>query len=98
MKYRDQVDIMNQILWILTKSDTNKTRIKYEAFLTTRQIRHYLPLLIEREFIHFDQGSNCYSVSEKGRRFLDFQEVLNPALDRLASAILSLENFKVQSK
>jgi predicted transcriptional regulator len=42
----------------------------YEVFLSDRQIKEYLSLLIEKGLLEYQKGSMSYRTTEKGNRFL----------------------------
>jgi predicted transcriptional regulator len=86
-KYRYPLDIINQITEILIKSDQNKTKIKYMANLTSRQIRHYIPLMIWMGHIEFNENTKRYKITEKGAKYIEFQKKMEPYLDRLVAAL-----------
>jgi predicted transcriptional regulator len=60
--------------------------MKYRAALTSRQVRHYLPLLVSNEKLKFDARSRKYKITAKGSRLLAmekiFQETRSPDKDK----------------
>lgn len=70
MKYRSNSDITNEILKSLAAGGLNKTQIKYKAFLSTKEVRSYLPKLLEGEIIEYNQDAGLYNLTEKGLKLL----------------------------
>ncbi len=54
MKYRSNSDITTEILKSLHGGSLNKTQIKYKAFLSTKEVRSYLPRLLEGAIIEYN--------------------------------------------
>lgn len=70
MKYRSNSDITNEILKSLAAGGLNKTQIKYKAFLSTKEVRSYLPKLLEGRIIEYNQDAGLYNLTEKGLKLL----------------------------
>lgn len=70
MKYRSNSDITNEILKSLAAGGLNKTQIKYKAFLSTKEVRSYLPKLLEGGIIEYNQDAGLYNLTEKGLKLL----------------------------
>ena len=49
---------------------TTKTKIMYKAYLSYTQLKEYLALLEESGMIEYQNGSQIYKITEKGRKFL----------------------------
>ncbi len=74
-KYRSSNESWREILKLLNDTGgngLNKTQIKSQASLTSRQMRVYIPELIRDDFIQFDEKTRNYKVTEHGLKFLDF--------------------------
>src|SRR3712207_6205502 len=85
-KRRDKEEIMYQILSAAGEPVT-RTRLIYASFLSNRELRHYLALLLEHEMLEVDPVSKTkFKVTEEGRKFL-----------RLYGDIMSITNRKPQS-
>jgi predicted transcriptional regulator len=69
MKYRSRTDIISMILQAAMNGAT-KTRLMYSAFLSYAQIQEYLPFLMERRLISFEEASAQYTLTGEGLRFL----------------------------
>lgn len=69
MKYRSRTEIISMILDSVT-SGTTKTKIMYKAYLSYTQLKEYLSLLEESGMIGYENGSQIYRITDKGRKFL----------------------------
>ena len=70
MKYRSRTEIVSQILEA-ANSGATKTKIMYKAFLSYAQLKEYLELLIVNGLIEHQQTQGTYTITMKGRQFLD---------------------------
>jgi predicted transcriptional regulator len=94
MKYRSKIDIIGHILEAVNsrgRSDIGLTKVKimYNVFLSYRQLKEYLSLLVEKGLIEEcqkqlkakDKGkqrpSYYYRITNKGRRFLQIYRDLS---------------------
>jgi len=69
MKYRSRTEIISMILDSVTVG-TTKTKIMYKAYLPYTQLKEYLSLLEESGMIVYEDGTQVYKITEKGRKFL----------------------------
>lgn len=69
MKYRSRTEIISMILDSVTVG-TTKTKIMYKAYLSYTQLKEYLSLLEESGMIVYENGTQIYKITEKGRKFL----------------------------
>lgn len=69
MKNRNKMEIIARILVAAGKGN-NKTKIMYGAYLSSTQLREYLPFLESSRLIKEDKSGDGYRVTEKGRRYL----------------------------
>ncbi len=69
MKYRSRTEIISMILDSVTVG-TTKTKIMYKAYLSYTQLKEYLSLLEESGMIVYENGTQVYRITEKGRKFL----------------------------
>ena len=69
MKYRSRTDIVAMILQSAHNGVT-KTKIMYKAYLSYTQLKEYLSLLEESGMIVYEDGTQVYKITEKGRKFL----------------------------
>ncbi len=70
MKYRSSTEIIDTILRSLDSGAT-RTRIMYKAYLSYSQLKEYLSLLQNRELLKYEEGSQVYTITEKGLRFMN---------------------------
>jgi predicted transcriptional regulator len=97
MKYRSKIDIIGHILEAVNsrgRSDIGLTKVKimYNVFLSYRQLKEYLSVLVEKGLIEEyqkdlkeedkekekQQFSNYYyRITDKGRRFLQIYRCLS---------------------
>ncbi len=49
---------------------TTKTKIMYKAYLSYTQLKEYLTLLEGSGMIGYENGSQIYRITDKGRKFL----------------------------
>ena len=69
MKYRSRTEIISMILDSVTVG-TTKTKIMYKAYLSYTQLKEYLSLLEESGMIVYEDRTQVYKITEKGRKFL----------------------------
>lgn len=67
-KYRHKLEIIRDMLSVALRK-TRKTKIMYQTNLSYSLMEKYLRDLIDTGLIERD-GESCYSVTEKGREFL----------------------------
>lgn len=89
MKYRSRTDIISMILQASMHGAT-KTRLMYSAFLSYAQIQEYLPFLMERRLISFEEVSAQYKLTGEGLRFLGVCEEI--------SKVVSLDGGKTPDR
>lgn len=69
MKYRSRTEIIAMILDSVTIG-TTKTKIMYRAYLSYTQLKEYLSLLEGSGMIAYENGTQVYKITDKGRKFL----------------------------
>ena len=69
MKYRSRTEIISMILESVTIG-TTKTKIMYKAYLSYTQLKEYLTLLEGSGMIGYENGTQVYRITDKGRKFL----------------------------
>ena len=67
--YRGRLDIIADILNVV-KGKAKKTQIMYQANLSFKVLQRYLAEIVGASLIDFDDGANCYMLTEKGFKFL----------------------------
>jgi len=84
MKYRSSTEIIDTILRSLDSGAT-RTRIMYKAYLSYSQLKEYLSLLQDRQLLKYEEGSQIYTITEKGLRFMnaydDIRELVSGTVD-----------------
>ena len=80
MKYRTMTGIVAQILQVAAQGEgASRSHIAYKALLTFKQLKDYMPLLMEEGFL-IDYGSygteRLYKTSKKGDKFLQIYRCL----------------------
>lgn len=76
IKNRSRLDVIAAILSELSTRDASKTRIMYGAFLSSTQMREYVPFLLNNGLLTKCEQS-IYKITEKGMRFLTLCDQLN---------------------
>jgi predicted transcriptional regulator len=70
MMYRSKTDIIVSMLEAARNGGT-KTKIMYSSFLSYRQLRSYLELVISNDLLAYDSTKELYKTTEKGLGLLD---------------------------
>jgi predicted transcriptional regulator len=76
IKNRSRLDVIAAILNELSLREATKTRIMYAAFLSSTQMREYVPFLLNNGLLTKVEQS-IYKITEKGTRFLTLCDQLN---------------------
>ena len=71
-EYRGRLEIVRDILSVVGDG-CRKTHIMYRANLSYKLLKNYLEYVSKAGLVEFD-GEAFYSITEKGRRFLDLYE------------------------
>ena len=71
--YRGRLDIIADILNVALKN-AKKTQIMYQANLSYKVMQKYLAEITSAQLIAFEDESQSYLLTEKGREFLDAYE------------------------
>ena len=79
MKYRSRTEIVGNILDAANGGAT-KTKIMYKAFLSYRQLKEYLSVLIENNLIEYLDGTQTFKTTEKGLNFLKMHNEIGELL------------------
>ena len=87
MKYRSRTEIVAMILQS-ARGGATKTRIMYKAYLSYTQLKEYLTFLQDNDLIKYEEGSQLYRITAKGRHFLE-------AYDQISDLVSSKTNGKV---
>ena len=68
--YRDRLDIIADILNV-TSRNAKKTQIMYQANLSYKVLQRYLTEIISAQLISFEDETQLFQLTDKGRDFLD---------------------------
>ena len=71
--YRGRLDIIADILNVASR-DAKKTQIMYQANLSYKVLQRYLAEVAAAQLISFEDAKQCYSLTDKGREFLEAYE------------------------
>ena len=71
--YRGRLDIVADILNVASR-DAKKTQIMYQANLSYKVLMRYLAEVTGARLIRFEDSKRCYSLTDKGREFLEAYE------------------------
>jgi predicted transcriptional regulator len=71
--YRGRLDIIADILNVASR-DAKKTQIMYQANLSYKVLQRYLGEVAAAQLISFEDSKQCYSLTDKGREFLEAYE------------------------
>ena len=64
-----------------------KTKIMYSSFLSSRQLRTYLKVLISNGLLAYDSTKGRYRITERGLRLLDlYDNVVRLRLPRVTNS------------
>jgi len=81
MKKRDRLEIINDILELISTRSVKPTQIMYKANLSHDMLNQYMNELISKQFILENKdkkGQRTYSLNEKGLNFLrDYKMIKN---------------------
>ena len=82
MKHSTKIEIIADILQsIMNDSTLSTSKEMYKAFLTYKQMKEYLPFLLQNELIKYGNKNPTFTITNKGLHFLEmynmFPEFLN---------------------
>ncbi|HJT09547.1 MAG TPA: winged helix-turn-helix domain-containing protein [Candidatus Nitrosotalea sp.] len=86
MKYRSRTEIVAMILQA-ARTGATKTKIMYKAYLSYTQVKEYIKFLQDNSLIKYEEGTQLFRVTEKGRNFLQ-------AYDEISDLVSSKTNGK----
>ena len=103
-KYRDRLQIVADMLSVVSGNDAKKTRIMYLANLSWDLLNRYLNDLVEAGLLSFG-SSGCYVLTPRGKlflyRFSEYSkrcEKVNEHLNDLDKEKRNLENMCFNAK
>lgn len=65
------VDILQVVNESISGGGATRTRMMYSAYLNHAQMKEYARVLTESDLIRYDEDTQTFRTTEKGRRFLD---------------------------
>jgi predicted transcriptional regulator len=70
--YRDKISIICDILEVANRDGgALKTRIMYDANLSHDQMKYYVKILTENNFLYYDLHTQRFKTTEKGLRIIE---------------------------
>ena len=91
--YRGRLDIIADILNVV-KGKAKKTQIMYQANLSFKVLQRYLGEIVEASLVNFDDGANCYVLTEKGVEFLSAYQKYSKTNKHIASRMSEARSNK----
>ena len=79
MKYRSRTEILGNTMYAANGGAT-KTKIMYQSFLSYRELKGYLSVLIENNLIEYLDGAHKFKTTEKGLNFLKMHNEIGELL------------------
>jgi predicted transcriptional regulator len=76
LKYRNKTQIIPLILEA-ANGGTSKTRLMYRTFLSYRQLREYLSIMMTQGLIKYDDEYSKIRTTEKGLRMLNTYQYIS---------------------
>ncbi|MFL6394073.1 MAG: winged helix-turn-helix domain-containing protein [Nitrososphaeraceae archaeon] len=72
MKHRSKVEIIADMLeTIMADSSMSSSKIMYKAFLSYKQLKEYVPLLLQNELIKHGEKDRTFTITDKGVYYLE---------------------------
>jgi predicted transcriptional regulator len=93
--YRSRLAIIADILQAVSQT-AKKTHILFQTNLSYKVLQKYLAEVIRASLINFENKKKCYTLTEKGNRFLDiYQKYLrdNKRVEAKLSEALKKKNY-----
>ena len=82
MIHRTKIEIIADILQSIM-NDSTLSKVMYKSFLTYKQMKEYLPFLLENEFIKYDDQDRTLRINSKGLHFLEIYNRLPEFEERI---------------
>ncbi len=60
--------------------ETTKTKIMYNAYLSYNQLKEYISILLENNFLEYLEGARTFRTTEKGLNFLKMHREMTELL------------------
>ncbi len=92
--YRQRIDIIADILEVVSL-DAKKTQIMFKANLSYKALTKYLSEVLKASLITYKQDRQCYSLTEKGRDFLNAYKVYSETNRNVEERLLYLSQSRM---
>lgn len=92
--YRSKLDITADMLRVVDNGSAKRTQIMYQANLNHKLLTKYLAKVLEACLIRFDRRTRCYSLTSKGKKFLEKYKKYSRRNKRLEKRLNDLDNSK----
>ena len=77
MRHRSKIEIIADILQsVMNDSSLSSSKLMYKSFLTYKQMKEYLPLLLQNELIKYGDKDGNFTITNKGLHFLKMYNAL----------------------
>ena len=93
MSYRDRLDIIADILQVASQN-AKKTQIMYQANLSYKVLTKYLRKVSAASLISFEGDEQYYTLTAKGREFLDVYREYSESSRKLAKRLNEINDKK----
>ena len=70
LKYRSKTDIVASILESANGNWVIQTKVIYNAFLSHRQLKEYIPFLVENSLLEYNPDNQTYKTTKKGMKLI----------------------------
>jgi predicted transcriptional regulator len=77
MKYRSNIEVISKMLQVANSGHATKTEIMYQAFLGYHQMKKHLDLLTKRDLLHYDEDTQTFKTTDRGRSFLQIYKQMD---------------------
>jgi predicted transcriptional regulator len=75
------MDIINSILLSIQSGDASRGRILFRASMSYNQLMAYLSKLLGSSLIEYDENTDCYSIKNKGLKFMSLYREIKDLFD-----------------
>lgn len=91
--YRRRLDIIADILQVVSQN-AKKTQIMYQANLSYKVLQRYLRDITASSLIEFETSEQCYTLTSKGRDFLDAYKDYNKTNKSVEKRLNDVDSMK----
>jgi predicted transcriptional regulator len=83
---REELIILEQILISLNGSSKRKSKIMFDVFLTSRQLKSFMLFLAENDLVRYNSENSTYTTTTKGIELLQLIKSLRSYFDKRSPA------------